>query len=186
MKTPPHIVKLRLQYNINLHTKIYPHALIHKIPSDAYNTPLHYYVYIKLYLQHSFTQDIHLSFNSQQTKKIIISYIIMSTHITILQGGCTYPKSISEHGHFWPQTNCPKASDRYLKHQKISEVLLVDNHPKKRVIIEKGSLFDLLPVEIPSNIDARAIIFKCNNKRINVMNQTIQKNMFYVRYHTQN
>ena len=52
----------------------------------------------------------------------------------------------------------------------------IDNRPTKRVKIEKGSLFDLLPAEILSIIDDWSISFEYNYKHITFMNRIIQKN----------
>ena len=107
----------------------------------------------------------------------------MYKNIAIWKCGWQSPNRVPEHTwmnpenwDFWLWTTHPKAPDGYLKFQKSSEGHLVDNHPMKRVKIEKGSLFDLLPVEILSIINDWAISFEYNDKRIVVMNQIFQKN----------
>ena len=67
-KILPCVHPISIHTHINLHTKIPLHALIQKIPPDSHHTPLHYYIFIQLY--------IHLSF----AKEKIFTSIIRKSH----------------------------------------------------------------------------------------------------------
>ena len=184
-KSPPRVKYLRLHFRINLHTKTNLHT-IKKEPAKILSIYLftNMFLYNHAYNTHSLKTNICHFIHYKSIKKIITSSIIMSKHIDIWKGGWQSYNGVSEHisrnpsGNSWPRTTHPKAPGCYLKRQKRSEGLLIDNHPTIRVKIEKGGLFDLILAEILSIINDWSSSFKYNDKCITLMNRIIQKSPF--------